>query len=478
MTSTPTPDSSRRALPGLLVLFALVLLWAVVAVAPVWLQAARSCFATYDLGIYAQALARMSLSDPNPWLSARQVFIFADHFDPVLWLARPLGALLPAMWAGLLAEALFVVLSLAPLVWLYVRGLLDRASTVFLGAVLLFNTGTLAALIYPIHPTTWAMLPWTWFAVAYCLRRTGWMFAALVLLFACKEEFAFVGLMLAGGLWLRGERRIALWVFTLSVAWLAFVFFGRSALWGETVNYRTRLSPTAGQGLGAYLAERFALEHLRRIGTLLTVFIPVGLWAWRQKWKPDWVWLSLLLPMIGIRFLGMAWRAQYGAPLMAAALMALLPLLLRRGPPPWVLLTTGVLLFTTNQNLLRSSWRSVSRSESLPAHCPATPARLDALQRAKDVLAVNQGGKVLLGGNLVPDVASRDDIYMVGGPQPDGVLIYDLVLVEKPPLGIPAPVTPERLGELIDLWRSQPDTQVLIDDAHVFLARGRFTVVR
>ena len=256
------------------------------------------------------------------------------------------------------------------------------------------------------------------------------------------------------------------------------MFFGRSGWTGETVDYRTRLMPTPGQGLGGYLAERLAPKHLRRIGTLLAVFIPVALWAWRQKWKPDQVWLSLLLPMIGIRFLGMAWRDQYGAPLMAAAALTLLPLLLQRRPPAWVLIATGLLLFTTNDNLFRNARRAVFTPEVHPEECPATAPRLASLQRAWDVLAANPGGKVLLEGNLVANVAERDDIYMVGGPQPDDVHVYDLVLVEKPPRGNVRPITRERMEELITLWRSQPGTQVIIDDANVFLARGRFTAAR
>ena len=66
----------------------------------------------------------------------------------------------------------------------------------------------------------------------------------------------------------------------------------------------------------------------------------------------------------------------------------------------------------------------------------------------------------------------------MGGPQPDDVHVYDLVLVEKPPRGNVRPITRERMEELITLWRSQPGTQVLIDDANVFLARGRFTAAR
>lgn len=480
MTSPPesgtSPASSlvRRWL-GALVLPAILLAWALLVVAPVWHQAARYCFTHYDLGIYTQALARLSLSDPNPWLSARQVHIFNDHFDPVLWLARPLREILPPVQAGLLAEALFVLLSVVPLLWLHARGLLDRASTALLCALLLLNSSAVDAVAFPIHPTTWAVLPWTLLAVAYCLRRQGAMLVALLLLFACKEEFPLVGLMLAAGLWLRGERRLALSVFAVSAAWLAFVFFVRPWWLGPTVDYRSRLLPLPGQDWWDYLRTRFAPWHLRRMGSMLVVFIPMAVWAWREKWKPDLAWLLMLLPMLGVRLAGMAWRDQYGAPLLAAAALAFLPLLLTRRPPAWVLASTALLLVTTNEVNFRDALRTLRTPESFPRHCPENAERLASIQRGLDLLASRPEGRALLGGNLVADLVTRDEVYAVGGPQPEGALVYDWVLVEKPPAGNILPVTHERMAQLIDLWRAEPGTEVLLDDAHVFLARGRFT---
>ncbi|MCK8500257.1 MULTISPECIES: DUF2079 domain-containing protein [Myxococcus] len=132
-----TPDSGpQHPRPRLapLALLLVVLLWLVLVVTPVWLQAARACFPNFDLGIYSQAVARLSLAQPNPWISARQVFIFNDHFDPILWVAHPLARLLPPMWAALVVEALFVLLTVAPLLWLQVKGLLSRRALVLLTA--------------------------------------------------------------------------------------------------------------------------------------------------------------------------------------------------------------------------------------------------------------------------------------------------------------------------------------------------------
>ncbi|RJS20282.1 hypothetical protein DRW03_20965 [Corallococcus sp. H22C18031201] len=452
------------------------LTWSVCVVAPVWLQAARHCFTHYDLGIYTQALARLSLREPNPWLSARQVFIFNDHFDPVLWLARPLGVFLSPLHAGLLAEALFVSLSVAPLVWMQARGLLDRVSTAFLCALLLLNTSIVEALVFPIHPTTWSVLPCVLLAVAYHLRKSGVMLLALVLLFACKEEFPLAGLMLALGLWWRGERRLALSVFALSAAWLLFVMVVRPWWWGPTVDYRGRLLPAPGQDWLAYLHSRFAPWHLRRMGTLLLLFVPLGVWAWREQWKPDVPWLLMLLPLVAIRVAAMAWREHYGAPVLALGVLALLPLVRTRRPPAWVLVSTAVLLITTNEVNFRDGLRTLTHPESFPRVCPADALRLASVRRGLDVLASRSEGRALLGGNLVADLVTRDEVYAVGGPQAEGSLVYDWVLVEKPPAGNILPVTPERMAALIALWRGEPGAEVLIDDAHVFLARGHFTV--
>ncbi|WP_253817386.1 DUF2079 domain-containing protein, partial [Myxococcus xanthus] len=222
-------------------LLLVLLIWGVFVVVPVWLQAAQACFPNFDLGIYSQAMARLSLTEPNPWISARQVFIFNDHFDPILWVAHPLARIIPPMWAALVVEALFVLLTVAPLLWLHLKGLLSRNALVLLAALLLLSPSMVEAVKFPVHPTTWSALPWVLTGFAFHLRRQGLLLASLVLLFACKEEFAFGGVMLTLALFLRGERRLATCVGALSLAWLAWVYGLRPWLLGSTVDYTFRL---------------------------------------------------------------------------------------------------------------------------------------------------------------------------------------------------------------------------------------------
>ncbi|MCP3097843.1 DUF2079 domain-containing protein [Myxococcus sp. K15C18031901] len=468
---------ARRGLRTLALPLVLVT-WVTFVVAPVWLQASHACFPHFDLGIYTQALARMSLAEPNPWLSARRVSIFNDHFDPILWTARLFVTLVPPMWAALTTEALFLLLAVLPLLWLHARGMMSRTATVLLAAFLLLTPSAVEALRFPVHPTTWSALPWVLAGVAFHLRRRGLLFCALLLLFACKEEFAFAGIMVALALALRGERRFALVVGTLSLVWLVGVYGVRPWLMGPSEDYRVRLTQGLDEGLAHYLSLRLAPTHLSRIGTLLALFLPLGVWAWRERLKPDWTWLLVLLPLLGIRFLGMAWRFHYGVPLMTAALMGFLPVLRARRLPAWVIVSSGVMLLVSNEPNLRKLTRTLVSSRTYPDHCPGAPERLASISRGVETLTRNPEGLALLGSNFVSLLAARDEIYAVGGPQPDDGRIYTWVLVEKPPHGDAWPLTSTRLSELIDVWRGDAATHVLIDDANVFMARGRFTAHR
>ncbi|AGC41826.1 hypothetical protein MYSTI_00476 [Myxococcus stipitatus DSM 14675] len=477
MTSS-TPDAAShgrlRLWLGHLSLPLVVLAWGLFVVAPTWVQAARACFPNFDLGIYTQAFARLSFADPNPWLSGRQIFLFNDHFDPILWLAQPLTEVLPAMWAGLVAESLFVLLSLVPLLWLHARGLLSRASTVLAAGLLLLSVGAVDALRFPIHPTTWSVLPWVLAGVAFHFRRNGLLLVAMVLLFSCKEEFAFVGIMLAVALWLRGDRRHAVAALVLSVAWVAWVYGVRPRLWGHTQDHVERLERGLEEGWLQYLWLRVHPSQLARVGTLLVALAPLILWTWRERLRPDWAWMLVLLPLLGIRFLGMAWRFHYVAPLMAAALMGFLPVLRARRPPAWVLVSTFVLLITTNENNLRAGWRTLVTPLGFPARCPDDPARMASIARGVEWLTRERQGPALMGGNFVPLLAHRDDIFAMGGPYPADGRVFEWVLVEKPPRGEIWLLSAERIQELIALWRQDANTQVLIDDPHVFMAKGRF----
>lgn len=448
---------------------AILLVFIAVVLVPVWLRAARFCFNNYDLGIYGQALAQLGPANWNPWLSGRQVFLFADHFDPVLVFAVPFARALGLPWGGLLAEALFVGASVIPIVLLVRRGDLSSSGGLLLSALLLFNAATVSALGFPIHPTTWAVLPWTWLVLAMRRNALGSLLAALVLLFACKEEFPFVGLVLGALLLAQRRWRDGGAVLAVSLLWLGFVYGIRPSLVGPTEGYASGLFEGLTVAPGAYLAERIGSRHMwTTLGLLVAPFVPLGVFCWREKLRPQWILLALLVPPLAIRFLGDAWRHHYGAVLVAGLVGFFVGWLRDRAVPKWVTASVMLALLLTGIPRWRDAF-TVALGDRFPKNCPGAPERVAAIRESVEELR-RKPGPLLVGGNLLPDLADRKDVFMIGGPVPNER--FAAVLVEKPPHGDPWPLDAARVEALIEHWHSLPGVRVVRDDAEVFFAEG------
>lgn len=410
---------------------------------PTWLRAHHFAFSNYDLGIYSQALARLALDPPNPWLSGRQLFLFNDHFDPILFVVAPFTRWFPAVNVGLVMEALCAALALLPLAWLRWEGRLSSDGLWFLGPLLALNVGVSQALGFPFHPTTWAMAPLAWLLAALTLSRWKTALFALVLLFTFKEEFPFVGLALFPYVFRRGPRPLA-WVWlVLSVGWAVFVFVLRPKLFGEVMPYAEVPFRGADEGVVAFITSRLSPGVLAGAGDLFVAFLPTLAWLeWtRRKAKqpladqPKWLGL-VLVPMLGIRLLAMAWRDHYGAVATTAVVFLVAGWMAKRlVPPRWVVVATVALLLLTNESLLRRSVKSLRGEQGWGASsgCVDPVGRREALVRAIE-LTKAAPGPVFVSGNLLPWLAARDDVYAFGGPQGTKVVPNSLVL-ERPPCG-------------------------------------------
>ena len=235
----------------------------------------------WDLGIYHQALSQLSrFSTANPFITVHQQRIFNDHFDPILFLLTPVfrirdnALILPAF------DYLFTVFGLVPLVLLAhekTRSWKDTAPrrTVIATVVwaYLFNDFLWNALFFPSHPTHWGVTFLAWVLYFYERERfRAGFWISLVLLFACKEEYPFLGVMLASAIAWKGRWRLSVGVFVLAGAFLIFAFLVRPMLWGQTVNH--------GHFLGVMVSDPMGYMHQwGRTVADRRFFIPVVLLA-------------------------------------------------------------------------------------------------------------------------------------------------------------------------------------------------------
>ncbi|HXN40683.1 MAG TPA: DUF2079 domain-containing protein, partial [Myxococcaceae bacterium] len=166
----------------------------------------RYCAEHFDFGIYTQAIAGFSPRDLNPWVSAIGLRIFNDHFDPIVLAALLFRPFFSPSISALLAEQGFVLASLIPVVWLWKKRDVGGLEALTISGLLLFSAGTINAVLFPVHPATWALFPAMLLAAAWVRRSEPViMLVALALLFACKEELVFCGPFIAYALWTTGR---------------------------------------------------------------------------------------------------------------------------------------------------------------------------------------------------------------------------------------------------------------------------------
>ena len=302
-------------------------LFLVVAVAlPQWLLLGRHAHHNYDLGVYAQAMHRIGPTDLNPWLSARRMHILNDHFEPILILVSPLAKVMDPAYAAMTVELTFVLLCPLPLLWLARRRLIAPGFASIGVLFLLLNRGIVSGVCSPVHPGTWAVLPIVMLGCSLFAGSRRGILLSILFLFLFREEFAFGGLML--GIAFYAHRRAGLGgaLIAASVAWIAFVFWGRPLLLGPVYDHAgSRFATFFASPLAGILSPFSEWALSRRILEMLLPLIPIAIWMRRERTGPLWMALWFLVPMIAIRTLGEAWRIHYGAPVMAALLMALLP---------------------------------------------------------------------------------------------------------------------------------------------------------
>lgn len=449
----------------------MIALFAAIVLAPVLQDLRNQCLPNWDLGIYAQALARLGPDAWNPFLSVRGLHIFNDHFDPILVAVAPLAKVLDPALAAILIEATFLFLAALLVAVTVHRAGGSPRQVAAATALLVFGAGPVKAMLFPAHPTAWAVLPLVGFALLWAHGRIGWATACAVSLLFFKEEFVFSLLCLAVLCW-RRSRPAALALIAAALAWGLFVFFLRPHWLGATEHYGLALlGPWWHHPLRALWVRAADRPAWRDLLHLVLPFLPLGLWLWRARERPLWAPLLILFPLAAIRLLSGKWGAHYGVAVTACLLMAVLPGLLRREPPRWVLAATVALLAAVQvQNVGRHAWQSLTGTR---VTCPAEPQRLLELAQADQrARALPAHEPLYAEGNLIPALVERPQLQHLGIAPPPGEGAF-AVLLERAPTGAPWPSTREALEAKVADWTRAGRVRPLLEGRYVRLLQVR-----
>lgn len=267
------------------------------------------------------------------------------------------------------------------------------------------------------------------------------------------------------------NRKFALILGLNTLVWMVFVFYLRPVFFGEIYAHGRSVLPGFVKDPIAYFTPYFNISIWRKILSLVIPLIPLSIWIYRKKIRPNWEILFILLPLIGIRFLMIKWTHHYGPPLCAGLIFILLPFKSNLTLPRWIIPTTLVLLLALNGKPYKHASQYFAGTMD---HCPSEKPRLESIDWAVAFLMKNKEGPLLAQSNLIPTLIKRGEIYDHSPWQPVGENIYKYVFFEKPPRGASDHISTEEVEDLINHWRSVPQIRIIKDDEHVFLAQGQF----
>ncbi len=447
------------------------------------------CLNNYDLGIYGQALFQLSLKNPNPFLSVREINLFNDHLDPVLFFLTPFKSLAHPGILLIRFEMLIAMATAATFLMMAHQRAITFAAGTFMAAFILFNRASLGAFTFPAHPGTWAILPLTW--TCWFLWREKWRAALFSFFFCllCKEEYPIVGVAVglsmistitisgSNGVSISARRKSGIEFLGVSLLWAILAFMVRPAILGHAGQYTGSVKQASG------ITELLHWDSLREI----------AIWsiAWTLPLTPIW-WtgirsggkfltraslaknapvIAMLLALLAIRVAGGWWFSHRSAPLSIAAAfltLQLVPFCQHRLPGrkfTWVI--AGIFLVVTAHQSLRPALR-YWQGKPMALHCPSEPSRIASLDQAVVMLLARPDGKALVQGNLLPHLVERNAVHHLGATAevPDS---FQWLLVEKNNHGTTWPADSDVVANTVSQWLALPGVRPVINDENVLL---------
>ena len=422
------------------------------------------CFNNFDLGIYAQAIQDISLGNPNPWLSVRNINLFRDHFEPVFFLLLPFKSLMaPGLLAIRMDMLAILVASLAPM-WLLRQKLVSAEVAVAAAVLIMLSPLTLDAAYFSAHPGTWSLAPLAWMFAFLFAGRNMAAIAMFILTLMCKEEYPVVGFVLGAVLFLKGRKQTGLVFCVLGALWAVGVFFVRPLMLGPS-DFHTN---TVAHGEGArFFQDLGGLKILLQRN--LEIFLPIVILLYGRGLVPNLkrmaVPMAALLTLLAIRYAGGYWGNHRVAPLsVASGFFVIYWLGKMQIPPRTVAVFAGCLLALSFADLELGSRYWLGKP--FKKHCVASEGRLASLSRAAEYLRAHQDGAVLAGGNLIPPMVDLPGIGHLGDTQ---ATEFKYLFIEKGTQRNPWPITPDEFTSVEQSWRSNPQGHVIQDDEFVLL---------
>ncbi len=262
-----------------------------------------------DFAIYQQSIYdSFYLLKANPYNSYLEEYILQVHFDPVYMIAAPFAALFNySSYSLLLFEYLTLVATIA-VVYYYSK---TTKQFLFFFALIALSRIIPHSYGYPIHVTTWSILPMTLLAISIKNNKTALFWIAAISLMFFKEVFPFAVMGLGLGYLISSSRKRGFILIVLSVIFCIFNFGLRDELLNST--YRWDLAGDFMANIHWFIKQLFSTDNLLKWLYALMPPITIILYLKYKKLlnKTDHLLLCFWIPLLLIHVLHSARGYHY-----------------------------------------------------------------------------------------------------------------------------------------------------------------------
>jgi len=420
-----------------------------------------SCINANDFSIYQQAIYKLSnFQSLNPFTSIRDLKIFSDHFDPII--------ILPAILIKLTHANPFLIFIFEWSLWALFAFLVYRLGDykwksfdwIKALTVIVFSKSLLSGLDFPIHPTTWSMIPLLFLSYFIKQKNHQGIFYSALSLLLFKELFVFMIVGLAGYYLLARQFKLFLSLFILGLLSYWFIFIKRPELFGSQINYGNSL-------LSALLKNpiKTLYESWLNFSFPWIMFIPSLFLIPRNKWFEALPLFFFVLPGILIHILG--------ARIVHHHSIALVTIFLSFGllhkSPHWLLVfvffATGIGRHTRSfKNLFTTNFKT----------CQHKNDKIESIKKAQAIIQPLDEKTIVLSSNgIIPRILSPSNTIF----QMDTFTLprnsYDYLVIEKNNFGDIYPTSQSELDAL--RLRCLPyASKVWMDNEHLTIMQGPF----
>jgi hypothetical protein len=441
-----------------------------------------NCYNAIDFSIYQQAIYNIgSLGKWNPYLSIRNINIFNDHFDPILYALVGFTKIFGQGFQQLLIfEWMFFFLIACSIYYVLEKEEKDQSHSYLI--CLVFTKLLLLSFLFPIHPTTWSSLPLFWITYFILNNKDKSAMAVIILLCIFKESFSFAFLPLGIYIGAKRDKKAGAGIVIVTLLFISFELYFKEKLIGPGVNYGGRvLNPLLNE---PFLFISKILLNLN-IGDFLKSFYPfigaISLWFYQYTGDRKKIIISKILPislyflpLLSLQIYANKINFQYGSQFGAILIAFIVSVGTFKGLSKVQSRIIIVLFILSSMGIYTSSFKALFINGFSEKKCVISESKLEDSRKIKEViLKASPLSKILSTGGVIPFIMTPNrNINQLSGFSKK-YKSYDYILLELNRSGDIYPSSQEQVSNVLKKCRPMAK-EIIIENKYYFFAKGEF----